>query len=162
VPKLSGPELARARWGTPTIAERFWAKVDTSSSCWLWTAGTDGRYGLFHLDGRSVKAHRVSWELENGPLPAAASVLHFCDVTLCVRPTHLFLGSAADNAHDRDRKGRQRAPRGEASPNAKLTDEAVRAIRASADSDKALAARYGVTPTSIHYVRTGATWRHVA
>lgn len=162
MPKLTGSELARARWGTATPADRFWSKVDKSGDCWLWTAGTDHRYGLFHFDGKDEKAHRVSWMIANGPIPAGMGVLHRCDVTLCVRPDHLFLGTPADNAHDRDRKGRQRAPLGEAHHNAKLTVAAVRDIRSSIASDKVLAARYGVTATNIHYVRLGATWRNVA
>lgn len=142
--------------------DRFWSKVTKSDGCWLWAGTTDGRYGLVSVDGRMLKAHRVSWELHNGPIPAGMVVCHTCDTPRCVRPDHLFLGTMADNSHDRDRKGRQRSPLGEASPNAKLTEDDVRAIRASDEPASIVGPRYGVTPTNVGYIRDRRTWRHVA
>lgn len=140
---------------------RFWSKVRKSDGCWEWTATTDHRYGLFHLNGRMEKAHRVAYELTHGPIPSGLHALHSCDNTRCVRPSHLSLGTPADNAHDRDRRGRQVAPVGERSGMAKLTAEAVREIRRSADTSTALAARFGVTVAAVCYARTGKTWAHI-
>ncbi len=53
-------------------------------------------------------AHRVSWEIHFGPESIEGmQVLHHCDTPACVRPSHLFLGTEADNARDKVEKGRQ-------------------------------------------------------
>lgn len=93
------------------VAERFWAKVDKRGDCWLWTGAqrTTG-YGAFQMgrgDGEGVQsAHVVSWRLTNGEVPAGMFVCHRCDVPLCVRAGHLFLGTPGDNVRDMVAKGR--------------------------------------------------------
>lgn len=74
-----------------TDAERFWLKVDKSDGCWLWTGATasEGRYGAATLDKRVQPAHRVAWQLVNGPIPDGLDLDHLCRRTLCVRPDHL-------------------------------------------------------------------------
>lgn len=94
------------------IAVRFWRQVKKGPRCWEWVGATrrDG-YGQLcdRSSGKSVAAHRLSWALHHGtPLPPGAFVLHHCDNRRCVRPSHLWLGSAADNTHDMMAKGRQR------------------------------------------------------
>ena len=99
---------------TPEQIARFWAHVDKSGNCWLWTASTksDG-YGAYHLAGVRGYAHRLAWELTHGPIPAGLYVCHHCDTPPCVNPAHLFLGTAKDNTADMLRKGRGpgRAPK---------------------------------------------------
>lgn len=88
---------------------RFWKHVRKTESCWIWTGGTITGYGQFHpTDTRVMKAHRFSWELHYGPIPAGLWVLHRCDTPPCVRPDHLFLGTHADNMADARAKGRLR------------------------------------------------------
>jgi HNH endonuclease len=87
--------------------ERFWGRVDKSGECWEWTGslGSHG-YGEFGVAGDRVLAHRYSYELASGPIPDGLYVCHHCDNRRCVRPDHLFLGTARDNALDMVRKGR--------------------------------------------------------
>jgi hypothetical protein len=146
--------------------ERFWAKVKRGgdAECWIWIGAKDGRYGAARLDGRHMKAHRVAWTLTNGPIPLGKILCHRCDVTACVNPAHLFVGTSKDNMDDMIRKGRARFPIGERQYKAKLTADAVRAIRAQhADgaSVQALAKAFGVVDTTIHRVVTGVAWKHV-
>lgn len=78
------------------------------SGCWIWT-GTrlSAGYGVIRHEGKLVRAHRVSWEMNRGPIPEGKRVLHRCDVPFCVNPAHLFLGTQADNVSDMIAKGRE-------------------------------------------------------
>jgi hypothetical protein len=68
------------------IAERFWAKVDKTSACWLWTAACDrGGYGEFTIGDKNLRAHRVAWFLTYGKWPSRA-LDHECEIRHCVRP----------------------------------------------------------------------------
>ncbi len=81
----------------------------SQSGCWLWAMSKDkDGYGLSWLNGAFRRAHRVSWQLNRGPIPTGLMVLHKCDIPSCVNPKHLFLGNQKENIADALRK--KRAP----------------------------------------------------
>lgn len=143
------------------VIESFWRKVKKTKSCWLWTASHNGRgYGVIGKnDGRRWYAHRLSYEIHHGPVPAGLSVCHTCDTPGCVNPKHLWLGKHLENARDMIRKGR--ALHREFHPSAKLTWAEVREIRRLRGrvTQKNLACRYGVTKANIARIHLGLTWK---
>lgn len=92
---------------TARLAEDFFSRVEKTDACWLWIGSRDSHgYGKFSIKGRAVAAHRFSFELENGPIGPGVKVCHRCDNPPCVRPSHLFQGTQADNMKDMVAKGR--------------------------------------------------------
>jgi len=168
---------------------RFWQKVcrDKPDECWNWLASQQpGGYGQFWLRDKMLRAHRVAWTIERGPIPEWASVLHRCDNVRCCNSRHLFLGTQKENLRDRTQKGRIRAPerlepayvrdprwqcgqadfvRGELNGRAKLTAPQVRAIRAEyacgTTTEQDIALRYAVTPGQIDRIINRKSWSHL-
>lgn len=145
---------------------RFWSRVDRSAECWLWLGPTAGsnRYGQLRFRGRTIRAHRLAWELTNEPITEGMSVCHRCDQPLCVNPNHLFLGSHAENMHDMAAKGRATKRRGADVHGARLDESAVRAIRALnavGVSQRELARQFGVSQHAVWGVVHRKTWQHV-
>lgn len=95
------------------VEERFWARVEKTPGCWIWTMArkkyflSKYRYGRLNINGKNYRAHRISWEIHYGKIPKGLCVLHRCDNPCCVRPDHLFLGTRADNNRDTMLKGRK-------------------------------------------------------
>lgn len=143
-----------------TTEERFWAKVDKAGDCWEWTAATRRGYGAFQVEStRTVGAHRFSYILHHGAIGPGLCVCHTCDNRRCVNPTHLFLGTRADNNADCADKGR--TLRGSRNHRAKLDEGQVREIRrrlAKGETQTAIAADFGVTVANIGYIRSGKKW----
>lgn len=91
----------------PALATRFWSHVDKSGECWVWTGFINrGGYGSFSLGIRNGKrqntrAHRLSFELANGPIPDGAHIDHMCHNKACVRPSHLRAVNRKENHENR-------------------------------------------------------------
>lgn len=146
-----------------SLTDRVFSKIavtDNEADCWLWTAYRDvAGYGTLTVDRVPQHATRLIWALMRGPIPEGLWVLHRCDNPPCCNLSHLFLGTPADNTHDAVRKGRM--SRGEHRWISKLTEADVREIRASTDTCGVLGVRFGVTESTIGYVRRGHRWKHV-
>ena len=135
-----------------TLFERFGDKYipEPNSGCWLWTAAYGRRgYGLIWDGKRLAIAHRVSWEMHRGEIPAGLKVLHKCDVPPCVNPEHLFLGTQKDNVDDMLAKQRGRA---------KLTLDDVYNIRTDTRLQREIAADYGVQSQQISRIKSRSRW----
>ena len=94
--------------------ERFWARVQKTATCWLWTGAIQSAgYGRFVTDeGRHVLAHRFSYWLHHGEIDDNLFALHSCDTPRCVNPEHLRLGTAKDNMGDVIARGRHHSQKG--------------------------------------------------
>lgn len=156
-----------ARTGRPEtpIRYRFLEKIefDALTGCWLWTGARHPQgYGFIkRKDGTQLRAHRVAYELAYGPIPPGLQVCHRCDNPRCVRPGHLFLGTARDNAADMVAKGRAARNAGERNGAARLTRAQVAQIRGASDPYSLLAERFGVTPSAIGLIKRHERWTHV-
>lgn len=111
-------------------------------------------YGMMRYKGRVRRNHIAVWEEINGPVPKGIFVCHKCDNPSCVNPEHLFLGTPADNSHDRDRKMRLFH---------KLTPEQVKEIHATyrpyvRGLVQSLADKFGVTQWCIYNVIHRKVW----
>lgn len=119
------------------LLDRFWSKVQKTNTCWLWTGAHSVlqknpkfQYGIMIVCWKRRMAHHLSWEIANNKkIPKGMCVLHKCDVPLCVRPDHLWIGTQADNVRDRVSKGRSASPRGEKNCRSKLKEKDIHKIR---------------------------------
>ena len=149
--------LAARRYTPEQAAAAFWAKVNKTEGCWLWTGAKERwGYGRCNPMRKQMTAHRYAWELTHGvTLTPDQLLLHHCDTPLCVRPDHLWIGTNKDNMVDCQRKGRNST--------AQLKPEQVRIIRRllGTMSQREIAALIGVKPGIICDINKGYTYNHV-
>jgi hypothetical protein len=149
------------------VEERLWENIDRSGgddACWPYmkTRMNTG-YGVLWTRGILVYAHRLVFQLQNGPLVKGEFVLHRCDNPPCCNPAHLFKGSHTDNMRDMVAKGRHNPPRP-----LKLSDANVEAIIALCAvlpkiSRPRIAKEFGVCTQTIYNLLNGVfyTPRHL-
>lgn len=120
--------------------------------CWeCHLAPNQKGYSNVAVGGRSGtkwRAHRLVWTVMNGPIPMFGNILHSCDNRRCIRPSHLWCGSEADNTADMMAKGRNKYILPD---NRKLKDHMheVLELRANGLSLAKIAARFGVSATTV-------------
>jgi hypothetical protein len=94
-----------------SVEERFWAKVEKTDGCWLWTGAISGKsgtasaargYGYFGVTSKKiVRAHRWAYETLVGPIPEGMELDHLCHITTCVNPNHLEAVTHLENVRRR-------------------------------------------------------------
>lgn len=159
----------RRKRGKPVTLDWMFERThpEPNSGCWIWVAAIDRRngYGAVKVGPTVQRAHRVAYQLSHGiKVPSALDVCHRCDTRCCINPDHLFVGTRTDNMQDCIRKDRfSPIPvlTGESSPNSKLTEKDVQAIRSDSRSQRAIARSYGVDKGTIAHILHRKTWRHI-
>lgn len=147
-----------------TLAEKLahHSMPEPNSGCWLWTGALDSSgYGHMKWLGRTVKAHRLTWESANGPIPSGMHICHRCDVPSYVNLEHLWLGTNQDNVSDKMSKGRHFVVHGEVHWQSKLTPELVREIRLAQGRHADIAVRFGMSQPQVSKIKRGEAWVHV-
>jgi hypothetical protein len=151
--------VVRRFFGTPEEVLRHYSHGD-DSGCLLWSGPkNDAGYGTC----RYGLAHRAAYRVWVGPIPEGLYVLHHCDVPACIEPSHLYVGTQADNMRDMAERGRRRnrPMPGESNPAAKLTEAQVRAIRADPRPQRAIAADYGISQATVSLIVRREKWAHL-
>jgi hypothetical protein len=122
------------------------------SGCWLWlgSIATTG-YGKSHYRGREISAHRLSYLLFVGEIPAGLHILHSCDERSCVNPQHLRAGTNADNVEDALKRFRV----------GKLAKHQIQSIKQDPRSTRAIGAEYGISSTQVSAIKRGLVWQNV-
>lgn len=161
---IGSKKIGRPRISAEAKFERFTAKV---GDCVIWTGGKNRQgYGVISTieGGRRIsrRAHRVSYEMANGPIPNGSHILHSCDNPSCVNPKHLRVGTHQENMDDKVRRSRQSMGERHAS---KLTQDEVIEIRRLAsegNAHQAIAEIYNVSQPLISAIVRRAIWKGVA
>lgn len=151
------------------MRREFEEKIEKTDGCWIWTGSASTYHGLTYgqmrFNNRTALAHRVSWILHHGEIPPGIMICHKCDNPICVNPSHLFLGTAKDNAVDRETKRRGHNRANERNARAKLTREQVHEIRTKYKPFKygsyRLANEYGVCHSTVLKIVKGDLWPSV-
>ena len=126
----------------------------------------DRKNGYGHLGGSTdgvtwtATVTRVVLEHKIGrPLNPGMRALHTCDNRPCCNPHHLYEGTPKQNSRDMSKRGRSTA--GERQPNAKLTEDQVRAIRLDTRSQRLISREYGIAQSAVSMIKARRRWGHV-
>ena len=157
----------------------FWLKVarhKSSEECWPWQGykypNGYGQVGSKKYGSRY--AHRAAWLITNGSIPAGHFVCHRCDNPSCCNPSHLFLGTPADNSKDMvnkqrsatgERNGMHNNPlgvnRGKRNHSAKLTDDLAMQVFQAGGTQREIGERFGLSQTQVGQIKRKVNWRHI-
>ncbi len=152
-------------------------RFSNENECWEWGGVKVKGYGVFLINKNAIKAHRVAYFISNGNIDNTLICCHKCDNPGCCNPNHLFLGTHADNAADKVKKGRQskgilhsmsvpkEKGQGERNGNSKMTASQIADIRNRYNNEKAsikkIAKDFGITSSTVHCIVSNKNWKHL-
>lgn len=145
-----------------TIEDRFWKNVPFRpvGECWLWNGHRASfGHGLLCRNKKQQLAHRLSYEINVGDIPAGLVVRHKCDVASCVNPDHLETGTQRDNIQDAVKRGRWQ--KGERSGKTFLKSDQVLEIYKSEGMYTEIGEKFGIRPNLVRSIKIGRTWGHL-
>lgn len=146
--------------------ERFWAKVDKTGECWLWTGAKSPQgYGHMAVNRKSTTASRISLEIHLGrPIADGMYVAHtpiICHNPLCVNPVHLREATPSENGMDKHLDNTILTGKNVFVSNRIFTEEQIKTIRADIRPQTIIAKEYNVCRTRISNIKTGKTYAWV-
>lgn len=144
------------------LKERFEEKFVKGEKCWVWMAHKNNKgYGVIHVNGGNLLAHRVAYQHTIGEIPEGLMVMHICDNPACVNPSHLILGTQLENMRDMDKKGRR--IKGDKASWSKLNSVQVAQIRKlyvqGGISMRALGKQFKISYTVINHIIRKKLWK---
>lgn len=143
-----------------SIEELLSARSCVRGDCIEYTGAKDyDGYGLFKYRNKQYKAHRASYELSFGPIPAGLCVMHSCDNPSCIKPEHLSTGTDKDNQADKVKKNRQ--AKGERAGQSKFSQQQIIEIRTTKKPFSVIKAEYKISTSQLVRILSGETWKHV-
>lgn len=166
MPVKINPSPTREQLGE-AFAISFVQSVDRRGpeDCWPWVAGRDGKgYGAVMVNGVNCRAHRVAYIVANGSIPDGLHVLHHCDNPACCNPSHLYAGTAKQNADDRTHRERMPVRHGATNEQAKLSAEQVREVfrlRAAGVTIDVLSLQFKLSSPCIRRILSRKSYRDV-
>lgn len=126
-------------------------------SCLNWPLGlSPSGYGTTKVNGKTWRAHRLSYATHVGPIPDGAVVRHICDNPACYNPKHLLAGTPKENSADRDFRGN--GANGTRVGTSVLTEDQVEAIYFADGATADVARRFGVDWTTADSIRKRKSW----
>ena len=147
------------------IDDQFFADrvtVNPQTGCHEWRLNLNcGGYGTLKHKQKRWSAHRFAWAYKNGKIPDGKIVCHHCDNRKCINPEHLFLGTTQDNVNDKMQKNRFKPSRGESNGYAKLSGQAVAAIRKDPRPQRRIAQEYGISQANVSLIKNNKGWAHI-
>src|SRR3990167_10829743 len=163
-PRFCSRECIRPR----EIKDRFLLCVKKTENCWYWTGVKNRGYGQMKVSElkkpKCRRAHRISYELFIGPVPAGAVIRHICDNPSCVNPSHLLSGSHKENSLDMVKRVRSSKRVGELNTRTKLLDSDIPLIRKLYQDgllQSEIGLLYQLSKPAVSLIVNFKNWKHV-